>query len=423
MKKKLIEGIISNLRSFSGRFDEIRIFGKGYYGTLIYKYLKQYDIGVSGFVISDEHYTKGETDTIALSELRNLIDKGKNIGIVIALSENHYYEVFYNLKTAEIEKTRCYLISGSEKIAIREYEKMCGEQGVARSISSYEEFFLNVCNCNILGRLNLVCHQHLGDTCILLGLKCEIEKHYKKEMNYIVKETQSCIPQMYGITTYKTVDFDNLFRNDLTKGFSEEELESYRSDIREKLFSNLPQTQVPFVTTPFRWNDRWDSEWKTVVNSRARMLGMDTTMINPPSGSIEPSEHLREFVEKEGGWDKVVLVAPEARANPQIPIEYWENILKKLKKEGFNVICNAMRKENRLEGTVDLNLSVSDLIALGQRCHEIHSTRSGLCDCLAARGSSLHVYYTNNLDREFEYYSLNNNFYLNDPVTEVIVDD
>lgn len=423
MKKKLIAGIISNLESFSNRFDEIRIFGKGFYGALIYKYLKQYNIEVSGFVVSDEQYTKGEADTISLSELSNLIKEGINVGIIIALSENHYYEVFYNLKIAEVDKTRCYLISGGEKGTIREYEKLRDEHGVARSISSYEEFYSNVYRCNIPGRLNLVCHQHLGDTCILLGLKNEIENHYKNEINYIIKEAQSCIPQMYGITSYKTVDFDELFENDLAKGFSEEELESFRSDIREKMFSNFPQIQVPFVTASFRWNERWEPEWKTVVNSRARMLGMDTTMINPPSGSIEPSEHLMEFVEKEGGWDKMVLVAPEARANPQISLEYWKNIVSKLKKEGFTVVCNAMRKENRLEGTLDLDLSVSDLIALGQRCHEIHSTRSGLCDCLAARGIALHVYYTNDLDREFDYYSLNNNFYLDDPVTEVMLDD
>ncbi len=423
MKKDLILQEIDKLTAFCNEHDEIRIYGKGVYGLLLYNYLKNRVSKLSGFVVSEEYSSKKEEDTICLSELADRIRRGMDIAIILAVADKHYLSIFENLKNKQVDYSRCYLVPGSIKSWLREKEKKDNEYGEARNIRTYEAFFEDVYKCNIPGQLNLFCHQHLGDTCILVGLKNEIEDYYKKNVNYIVKESQTCIPQMYGVEDYKRVIFDDFFDSNITRGYSEQDLEFFRSDMRERMFSVYPQTHVPFVTAPLTWNVRWEPEWVSLVNSRARMLGMDTTMINPPSGLIEPSEHLMEFAEKEGGWDKIVLVAPEARANPQIPLEYWENIVSKLKKECFTVVCNAMRKDNKLEGTLDLDLSVSDLIALGQRCHEIHSTRSGLCDCLAARGSALHVYYTNDLDREFDYYSLNNNFYLDDPVTEVMLDD
>lgn len=414
---------INKLIKYCCRFDEIWIYGKGVYGLLLNNYLTKQGLNIKGFVVSEEYLTEREENTLVLTELGNRIRTGKKAGVIIAVADKHYLSVFNSLSKIKIDFYRCFLLSGNFKSWLREEEKKEKEYGEARNIRTYETFFEDVSKRSIPGMLNLFCHQHLGDTCILVGLKSEIEDFFKKKVNYIVRDSQACILQMYGIDDYKRVHFDDFFDNDTTRGFSEQDLEFYRSDIRERMFSVYPQTHVPFVTAPLSWNLRWEPEWKTVVNSRAHMLGMDTTKINPPYGFLEPSEQLVEFVEKEGGWDRVVLVAPEARANPQIPLEYWKNIISKLKKEGLTVVCNAMRKENKLEGTVDLDLSVSDLIALGQRCHEIHSTRSGLCDCLAARGSALHVYYPDNLERKFEYYSLNNNYYLDKPVTEVLMEE
>ena len=84
------------------------------------------------------------------------------------------------------------------------------------------------------------------------------------------------------------------------------------------------------------------------------------------------------------------------------------------------MISNAANREAIIDGAINIEMQLRDLIVLGNCCGEVHSVRSGLCDCLAGIGSRLFVYYTAEMDTYA--YSIKNCFYDADEVNEIFVD-
>ncbi|WP_026509902.1 hypothetical protein [Butyrivibrio sp. LC3010] len=408
MQQNILESIFS-------KYKKVYIFGKGIKQRRLADLAIEHGCIFLGFVESDEYY-KEENETIRLSQMAQFL-KAADIGVVVSISNIHYTNIKKQIALNDLPYGNFYFISNSERRII------WGESDRKEYFENYsiqKRQFDEVNSARRDNCINVFCHQHMGDTFILMGLKKLIEKKYGSPVHYILKKGHDCIAELCGIKEYSTIDYYGFLAENEQMGLNKREIDQKNGGIIEQLFSRIPYQGIVSVSSYARRNREFASETETLVDFRAGSFGINCNKLEPKTYLIEPTENLIKIVDSLGGWDKIVLIAPEARSNPQVSHDYWSIIVDGLRKQGLTVVCNAIEEANQLPQTKTIDVSLRDLIALGQRCHSIYSSRSGLCDCLSSRGKSLHVYYPKEIEEKFDYYSINHNFYLNEEVDEII---
>lgn len=282
----------------------------------------------------------------------------------------------------------------------------------------YYEYIKGKCK---LGEYNLLLHRHLGDSFVIMGMYNEFVDKYQKPLHLLIGSNQEVLAWMYGIKNYTVIDTKRLLENEkLNIQYDKKNIDKFTEDLFEKLFPSVPQLDLPFIASPCSWVKE-NLGWTNFVDGWGKMLGLDCKKIIPPTRSPEISDTLMEKINQIAPIEKIVLIAPEAQSFSGLPLEFWEKIVRNLRSKGYQIIVNSMDKEFVLQDTYKLDMSVSDLIALGLKCHAVYSLRSGLCDCLVIRQSQLHVYYTREM--WYKYLSLNECFVLEQPVNEYVVSD
>ncbi len=266
------------------------------------------------------------------------------------------------------------------------------------------------------GQYNLFLHRHLGDSLVLLGLKNAFEEKYKKPIHYLIQKSQKVLPWMYHIENYTLVDFDLLKNSSVDIKCSAYELDKHIENLCERLFPAVPQLDMPFIAAPATWIRR-TSGWKNFVDGWAKMLGLSADKILPPIRYPEISDELKTKLNKIDNVSNIVLFAPEAQTFNWTNVRIWDDLADQLIEEGHTIIANITTEGNFIPRTHTLEMSVSDVIALGYHCHSVYSLRSGLCDCLSGKQNKLFVYYTSDIG--INYFSLNSCYQLNVPVNEI----
>lgn len=283
-------------------------------------------------------------------------------------------------------------------------------------IDQYLEYYAYIEGLCRQGQYNLLLHRHLGDSFVLLGLYQDFLKKYKRPLHILIQQNQEVLVKLYGIENYTVIDFQKLMDEPgINNEFTNYEIDQFKNDLCERIFPSIPQLDRPFIAAPSSWVKK-NLGWKNFVDGWAKMLGLEKEFLVPPECRLRLSGKMKEKLEKLAPLNKIVLLAPEAQSFQGIKKEFWENLAKRLKRKGFVVVTNAVEDANRIRGTVNLRMSVSDLLALGYACHSVYALRSGLCDCLVGRQRHLYVYYTS--DMWFEYLSLNACFKIEHPVNE-----
>lgn len=294
---------------------------------------------------------------------------------------------------------------------------------IDNTITSYIPFYEYVCSKCKKGYYNMLLYRHLGDTYVMAGLKNDFEKHYKAKLHYLVKPSQEIILKQFGITEYTIVDLDRMVRNRLQHSKrTREDIDWLEEELYVKLFTSLPIKDVPFLGSHIRIV-REVLKWDNFVNAWAKMFGLDVHRLDVAYYVPELSERLKRQLKKLPPVERLVLLAPETNSFGMIREEYWHKIILKYRKRGYTVVTNCQNSSSRVQNTINLDLQVSDVIALGMRCHEVHSIRSGLCDILAAKEDRLFVYYTQEMLDAYpkNYLSLNHCYHLSKPVNEIFV--
>ena len=407
---------LDELFDFCSSYSGLYVYGNGKIQLRILGFLKREGFVIKGMVISDRYYDNQE----GVYQISKLKAEDKP-GIIVALSDKHFKDVTIEIMNAGLSLEDVFFISSSLKNIILSKLEEKKEYGEPQGIQEYIKYYEYVKSLAVPGQLNVFCCQHLGDALALLSLKNELEKQYGKQVHYLLLKKQECLAKLYGIDHYALVDFPGFIDISRTKGFPVWLIGGYESEIFDFLFPHIPQTDVPFIWGRLSWNYQALEPWKNMAVCRGYMFGLDIKKMQPPKYILDISHDVENKVQSLGGYDRVVLFAPAALSRAGIAIEFWRELSQKLILDGYCVIVNSAHENEMIEGCCYLDLSTSDLIALGQRVHAVYSSRSGLCDCLSNIGQKLYVYYRPDMERGLRYWSINDSYDITDKVNEIII--
>lgn len=252
---------------------------------------------------------------------------------------------------------------------------------------------------------NLVLHKHLGDLVALIAAKDHFEKKFGHPLRFIIPHKYEFLMYMFDIADYSVVNIDeylslyfhkNGFSHSLKKGSSSQE----RDSLVLSCFSSIPHKGTPFIaeSTIIKFNlfDRYFARfWHAHMELPLNISLMLPVRKNPLSLSA------RERLESIAPINKIVLFAPDAVTATEFAPEFWNIIAERVHAHGYKIIVNS-KKYNIAHGisAFDLNLSLSDIVALGLSCAYVFSLRSGLCDALVGAGPALYAFYPAMLRRE-----------------------
>lgn len=91
---------VEELLSFSKKYEHIACYGAKRYGQLVKKFLHEYAIEVSIFIVSEKSEDEKECDCIPILDIAEAIElygKG-SLGIILSVSEKYHDEILENLK-------------------------------------------------------------------------------------------------------------------------------------------------------------------------------------------------------------------------------------------------------------------------------------------------------------------------------------
>jgi len=276
---------------------------------------------------------------------------------------------------------------------------------------------------------NLVLHKHLGDVFYAVGTMEEFEATYNAKLRFIVRPQHEFIMQMWEIKDYSVYDFDSLVKNN--KEFKDDHFDGETPDARrldllenamfQAVFHCLPIRGEPFVCEnlvndfflyPRFWAYRWAANMGVKVEDNFH-FGIPKHAPTLPVAAQKSLVNIAPL-------DKIVLFAPEATTATEFPAEFWDVIAERVHEHGYKIIVNGEKHQIKHGiSAFDLDLSLSDVVALGFSCAYVFSLRSGLCDVLVGAREKLYAFYPAMLHREMN--SLNKCFEPNPNVHEIAV--
>lgn len=264
-----------------------------------------------------------------------------------------------------------------------------------QSLPNLKKALIPLCKSD---KYNIFLFMHLGDDFQRLGQLKEFEKEYGK-IHLIIQPNEIFFMDMFKFADYTIFDLNKWLKKNVPVSCKNKygEKEYFYHQLIENTISHYPQKEEPFIVF---YNDKTWPEYEKQFGCIENMtsyakasLGiynntrMDVKNINYPNLSTE----LENKLEKIALLDKIVLFLPEARTDELLNKKIWNELSVRIRKLGFVIIENVTDKRNSVQDALDIDFSLSDLIALGKKCHAIFSLRSGLCDILSSRGKDLFV--------------------------------
>jgi len=247
---------------------------------------------------------------------------------------------------------------------------------------------------------NVIAYKHLGDVFYFFGLRKIFENIYKAPLHYIIHPKHEFLAKLWNVDNYSIFPIDELVRKNkkfIAAFFDDVEPCSVDLDLKLETpylitaFSSIPQKGKPFFIEhifnsfyeyPYYYCFRW-----------AANLGIEEEFrYSVPEGDLPLSNHSQRVVLQLGGLENIILMAPEAATAVELPVEWWRRIGEALVQKGYSVLVNSKRiKVPGARSTLDLDLSLEEVVSIGLKCHAVFALRSGLADVLIGAGSRLYV--------------------------------
>ena len=234
----------------------------------------------------------------------------------------------------------------------------------------------------------------LGDTMIFCGLKNALEEKLGGEVHFIIKPSHALIMQMYGIQDYTTVKVTYSY--------------PHHSPVLVELAAKNPYPEKGkfFVAHP-EFHPRFSQMvYEMQANlPHIRFLSWYKQFLDIPDAPFAYPRYypkVSQNLEKrllalvpDFSFEKTVLILPEATSVLGPSRLFWTHLIKMLKKKNFIVLTNIIdtQKQPLFEGTVNIDLSLEELVALSLACHDVYALRSGICDLIFTKENHLHIYY------------------------------
>ena len=262
-------------------------------------------------------------------------------------------------------------------------------------IISKEQFILDINKLCKDKQYNYVLHRHLGDIFYCLATKEKFETQYNTPIHYIIKPEYAFLMKMFDFDNYSTYPLDKVEGLKYVTDFAKE----YKN-----IFSFTPELGVPCIAESIYNLIYYNQNLKKSPSFRwaENMAIEDNFRFKLPTGKIELSEEVKNKLNLIAPLEKIVLFAPEAKTATEFPPEFWEIIAKIVTEKGYKIIVNSSKyKIHNSISTQELNMSLSDIVALGMNCAYIFALRSGLCDVLVGAKEKLYAFYSSDICFDF----------------------
>ena len=246
----------------------------------------------------------------------------------------------------------------------------------------------------------------IGDSLMICAYSDAINKKYGYNTVYLFKKSHQYIAESYELTNYEIIDEKSIAQN-------------------AHCFSSTPQKGRICRFHPEFSDDSSNLEEFMHGEKSFKELYAQYFDVNIEN-FVEPKRIItKRCLEKikNTPLDKIVLCAPEMNASSphdRVPLCVFKKLIEEYKKEGYDVFVNARKKEVVNEfADYCIDVEISELIWIAQKCYKVISSRSGIVDILAFLDVNMEVLYPN--EHFYELYNLLRTFGISN-ISEIIVE-
>lgn len=226
--------------------------------------------------------------------------------------------------------------------------------------------------------LIFVCLNGLGDTMLYASYTKELEEKYGAKIFWVAPKSHEVVFKMYNITNYLCLDYISMHKQGKWSDYVN--------------MTTTPEIGIPFYA---HWTYNKGSIKTKItyfLDFVRNSLNLTDIPLNHPVWYPELKEELKNKIKE---LNNTILISPEARWLPIDDASLWNDLIKKLNKEGYEVVINNFLHKINLEGNfICENLSSEELVSLSKSCFATISPRSGFCDIMHELGEKLFVLYT-----------------------------
>jgi len=231
-------------------------------------------------------------------------------------------------------------------------------------------------------KFNLISPYGYGDIMALCGFKEAIEDFYKAKVNFIIKQQHEIVMKLFNISDYSI------------KAFTEDEL--------EQIADKNPTMQIGkyFVAHPYFLDDNHkllnsfaDLKIDFIKLFQKTIALPDYSVWKEPKNTPYITPSLEQKLSKIAPLEKIILFSPEAFSTKKINRRVLELEVERLFEKGFTVISSVLDKKEAIKGTVYLDLSMEESLAIGINCAGVYAVRSGFVDLILNYIDKMTVFY------------------------------
>lgn len=246
--------------------------------------------------------------------------------------------------------------------------------------------------------LNIFLFQHLGDNFFRCAIYHELEKKYKKKVNFIIPKSQEILAKLWNIENYTLIDLNKEYFNNILGEFSSPViLEYFKEYCVVQAISSTPNIENSFIV--YGSNDAFNRflhhvNIDTMMKYIYASLGFFPKDTRIDVSSVDYSSLKNTFIAKLPHaipLEKIIIVAPECNSDTMLDKNFWSFIVEKLTAKGYYIVENITNINNHIEGAHYIDLTIEEAVSLGMSCRAVFSLRSGFCDLLVGKKDNLFV--------------------------------
>lgn len=237
--------------------------------------------------------------------------------------------------------------------------------------------------------LGIVCsHPGIGDVYLLGALYEALLKKYKaKKIKFFITNNRKEILEIFNIKDIIIVDNIHLAQSNK---FLSTFLLAYFFKKRQKIkLGNIITNPIDLLRLEIK-NQKNKILFSNVFKNQ---LNLPTdTIFNTPKIPKKYYISARKLLKSKTNNQnkKIIILSPDAVFASKLPINFWEELERKIKKNGFQVLYNS---KNAKLINKSIYFSLGEAIPISEMIEGIISIRSGLCDLLSTSKTKLVIIY------------------------------
>ena len=295
-----------------------------------------------------------------------------------------------------------------------------------KKVPDFKDDLLKLCKKD---QYNIMLNYHIGDTFVTMSFYKELQESLQKPIHFFVNPSQEIVMKLYNYKNYTIINLDNFINPYIKKYFKDKiKYEYFKFSVFEHFFKDELCLNIPILISSKRILCsniiKQYGKSKNFLHELTYRLGLNIEKVDFNINYPTLSEEAENKIKIIAPLNKIVLFAPEARSDYMFDKKFWNILAKKIMQQGFIIIENITNQENHIEGAINIDLKLEDVIALGYSCHSVFAIRSGLTDVLAGKGKDLYVLYrkerwSNGFYSFRKFFNIKDNNYPN----EIILDE